>query len=200
MTDQPPILIHGAGGHAKVAYTVAIAAGREVIGFLDPNSPIQTLFGVPIHHSNPFRSDAENFIAIGNNEVRKTVAERELGRFATLIHPSAIIAPEVQIGQGTLICAGTIIQTGTTIGNHSIINTKASVDHDCKIADFVHIAPGATLCGNVTVQELALIGAGATVIPGVTIFSRATLGAGSTTLEDIHQGERWGGVPAKYLP
>jgi hypothetical protein len=52
------LLIHGAGGHAKVAYTVAIASQREVIGFLDPHSPLQTLFDLPVFKSNPYRSDS----------------------------------------------------------------------------------------------------------------------------------------------
>lgn len=200
MSTLPPILIHGAGGHAKVAYTVALAQNREVVGFFDPNSPLTTLFDLPVFKSNPFRSDAENFIAIGNNDIRRQIAERELGKFATLIHPSAIIAPEVTIGTGSLICAGAIIQTGTTIANHCIINTRASVDHDCHIADYVHIAPGATLCGGVNVHQQALIGAGSTIIPGTVVNARATLAAGGVAIEEIFQGETWGGVPAKYLP
>jgi sugar O-acyltransferase (sialic acid O-acetyltransferase NeuD family) len=200
MSDQPPILIHGAGGHAKVAYTVAIASGREVIGFLDPNSNLQSLFGLPVHRSNPFRSEAENFIAIGSNQIRKSIADRELGHFATLIHPSAIIAPDVLIGKGTLVCAGAIIQTGSTIGSHTIINTKSSVDHDCVIGSFVHIAPGATLCGGITVGDAALVGAGATVLPNIEINPNATLAAGALAVEEIPRNETWVGVPAKYRP
>lgn len=200
MSEARPILIHGAGGHAKVAYTVAESSGRIVVGFFDPFASIQSLFGKPVSPSDPLRRDADAFIAIGDNDARMAAADRVLGGFATLIHPSAIIAPGVEIGEGSLVCAGAIIQTGTTIGRHCIINTGSRIDHDCRIGDFAHVAPGATLCGNVTLQDLVLVGAGATVIPGVELFSRAVLGAGGVALEDIHQGEKWGGVPAKYLP
>lgn len=200
MSETRPILIHGAGGHAKVAYTVAEAMGRSVVGFYDPFAEAQSLFGRPVYHSDPLRQDAENFVAIGDNATRQSVAERILGAFATLIHPTSIVAADVQIGEGCLVCAGAVIQTGTQIGKHSIVNTRAGIDHDCQIGDFVHVAPGATLCGNVILRELVLVGAGATVIPGVEIFPRAVLGAGGVALEDIHQGERWGGVPARYLP
>ncbi len=200
MSDQPPILIHGAGGHAKVAYSVAIANEREVIGFLDPNTDLQSLFGLPIYRSDPFRPDAENFVAIGSNNIRMSIAEKLPGPIATLIHPSAIISPEVSIGTGTLVCAGAIIQISTRIGSHSIINTQASVDHDCQIGSFVHVAPGATICGGVYVGDLALIGAGATVIPNIEIHSGATLAAGALAIEEVPRNETWIGVPAKYKP
>jgi len=200
MSSQPPILIHGAGGHAKVAYSVAISLGREVIGFLAPSSDLQSLFNLPIFRADPFRSEAEQFVAVGNNGTRKAIADSLRGPIATLIHPSAMIANDVTIGQGTLVCAGAIIQTCTSIGQNTIINTKASVDHDCRIGNFVHIAPGATLCGNITVGDQALIGAGATVIPNLEINSGATLAAGALAIEEIPRNETWVGVPAKYKP
>lgn len=194
-----PILIHGAGGHAKVAYTVAIASRREVFGFLDPHSPHQTLFNLPVFKSNPYRSDAESLIAIGNNIIRQQLAEKELNAFATLVHPSAIIAPGVTLGPGTLVCAGAIIEADSTIGSHTIINSGATINHDCTIGNYVHIAPGATLCGGITVHDQALIGAGSTIIPNITVNKESTLAAGATLIEDLPPGETWGGVPARYL-
>ncbi len=95
-------------------------------------------------------------IAIGNNSVRKQLAER-LGLkkedFITLIHPSAIVSKSAVIGEGTVIMAGAIIQADARIGAHCIINTGAVAEHDNQISDYVHLSPRVTLSGAVAVQE-----------------------------------------------
>lgn len=83
---------------------------------------------------------------------------------------------------------GAIVQACAHIGKHCIINTGASVDHECIIEDFVHISPHSTLCGNVHVGEGAWIGAGTTIIPGVKIGKWSVVGAGSVVTKDIPDG------------
>ena len=83
---------------------------------------------------------------------------------------------------------GAIVQSDVCIGSHCIINTGASVDHECLIADYVHISPHCTLCGNVQVGEGTWIGAGSVVIPGVKIGKWSIIGAGSVVTKDIPDG------------
>jgi acetyltransferase EpsM len=196
----PPLLIYGAGGHAKVAYTVAIAQNRQVLGFIDPYTNLDSLYDLPIIQTNLTRPDAELFIAIGHNPTRKKVAELNPGEFATLIHPSAVVAPDAIIGPGTLICAGAVIQAAAVIGSHCIVNTRASVDHDCHIGDFAHIAPGSTLCGGVSIGAETLIGAGSTIIQNMKVGHKSTLAAGAVAIEEIPSNETWAGIPAVYKP
>jgi len=112
-------------------------------------------------------------VAVGDNRSRKCEVERlkkEEWRFAPAqIHPRAYVARDVVIGEGTVVMAGAVIQPGARIGRHCIVNTCASVDHDCLVKDYAHIAPGAHLCGNVHVGEGALIGVGVGVAPGARI-------------------------------
>lgn len=109
-------------------------------------------------------------IAVGNNFDRKREAAHYWPEpYQVLIHPSAIVAPDVVIGIGTVIMAGAVIQPGTRIGKHCIINTGATVDHDCVIEDYAHIAPGAHLCGHVHIGEGALVGVGVGIAPGCKI-------------------------------
>ncbi len=89
--------------------------------------------------------------------------------FETVIHPSAVIAPEVHIDDGVQVMAGAIVQPGSWLGENVIINTGARVDHDCTIDAHAHVAPGVTLSGNVHVGNGAHIGAGATVIQGIKV-------------------------------
>jgi acetyltransferase-like isoleucine patch superfamily enzyme len=83
------------------------------------------------------------------------------------------------------------------VGHNSIINTRASVDHDCVIGAHVHLAPGVTLSGGVTVGEGTHIGTGAVVIQGMTIGPRAIVGAGAVVVADVPAGAVVLGVPAR---
>lgn len=109
-------------------------------------------------------------IAVGDNAARKREAGAHAGeRFPELIHSGAYVGRMVSIGEGTVIMAGAVVQPGAVIGRFCILNTGCSVDHDCVLGDFVHIAPGAHLCGNVRVGEGALVGVGVGVAPGAVI-------------------------------
>ena len=86
-----------------------------------------------------------------------------------------------------------------TYGVNTIINSGAIVEHDCQIGAHAHIAPRATLCGNVVVGDHTFIGAGATIIEGVTIGSNVTVGAGSVVLRDIPNNVISVGIPSKII-
>ncbi len=179
--------LYGASGHAKVIKDILDACGIKVEALVDDNPNVNELQGVPVVHSaeglSPF------IISIGNNKVRKMIAERlSQAEFVVAIHPSAIISPSATIGRGSVVMQGAIVQADARIGDHCIINTGATIDHECVIGDYAHISPNATLCGNVEVGEGSWIGAGATVIPGVKIGKWALIGAGSVVTKDIPDG------------
>jgi UDP-3-O-[3-hydroxymyristoyl] glucosamine N-acyltransferase len=109
-------------------------------------------------------------IAVGDNAARKKEAEAHAGEFfPILMGPGAFVAKDVTVGEGTVIMSGAIIQTGAQIGKHCILNTGCSVDHDCILGDYVHIAPGAHLCGHVEVGEGSLVGVCVGIAPGCII-------------------------------
>ena len=95
--------------------------------------------------------------------------------------------------------ANAAINPGAEIGKHCIINTASIVEHDCKIADFVHISPNASLAGNVTVEEGAHIGIGSSIIQGVTIGKWAVIGAGSVILKNVPDFATVVGNPGRVI-
>ena len=110
------------------------------------------------------------FIAVGDNASRKREYEANKGCFFPhYCCEHSVISPSARIGDGTIIMAGAVVQANARIGRFCIINTGATVDHDCVLEDFVHIAPGAHLCGGVHVGEGALVGVGVGIEPGVVI-------------------------------
>jgi len=176
--------LYGASGHAKVIIDILLSQNIQVKGLIDDNEAINELLEYPVFHNSKGLNPV--IISIGDNKIREKVS-RKLARhaFGTGIHSSAIISPNSIIEEGTVVMQGAIIQSGCAIGKHCIVNTGTSVDHDCKIADFVHVSPHSTLCGNVTVGEGSWIGAGTTIIPGVKIGKWCIVGAGSVVTKDI---------------
>lgn len=178
------MIIYGASGHGKVVEDIVEAMGQKVSCFVDDNQSVDSVHGIPVIHR--YQPTAEPvIIAIGSNATRKRLAEKLEAHYAIAVHPSAVVSPRANIGDGTVVMAGAIVQTDAVIGNHCIINTGASVDHECRIGNFAHLSPHATLCGNVAVGEGTWIGAGATIIQGIHIGKWAVVGAGSVITNDV---------------
>ena len=194
------VLLQGGGGHAKVVLDLLLGEGIVVPALVDAKFT-GDMFGVPRmkEYDPTFERDAFVIVAIGDNAIRKRVAESTKHTFTNAIHRSAVISSSVTMGLGNMILHGAIVQAQSTIGNHVIINTGAQVDHDCVVDDYAHIAPRVVLCGNVSVGEGTLIGAGATVIPGKKIGKWATIGAGAVVVKDIPDFAVAVGHPARII-
>lgn len=200
------LIIIGAGGHGRVVADIAEQVHRyKSIAFLDDVTPSDAF-------SYPFLGDttkAENFIheydifvAIGNSKARQKIMERLAPHgalFPTLIHPSAIISKDVVIERGTVIMPGVVINRGAKLGTGIIVNTSSSIDHDCTVGNYCHIAVGSHLCGTVKVGDHTWIGAGAIVNNNISICRLCTIGAGSVVIRDITTPCTVVGCPARPL-
>lgn len=196
------LAIIGASGHGKVVADIARKNGYKDIVFLDDDESIHECGGYPVigKSSEAGTIDADAIIGIGNAGVRKQIQETIPDeKLVTLIHPDAVVAEDVVIGKGTVVMAGTVINPGVRIGKGCIINTCSSVDHDCVVCDYVHIAVGSHLCGTVTVGNGTWIGAGATVSNNVSICSDCMIGAGAVIVNDIKESGTYVGVPARRI-
>ena len=205
------ILILGASGHGRVIAGAIEASGEHhLVGFVDVRYPDElALLARPLLGSD---SDIGKIItehsiegvvvAIGDNWMRAKVVRR-LARdlpaiaFPAVVHPTAIVADGVTIGEGSLVMAGAILNPGVAVGDHAIVNTGACVDHDSSLSSFSSFAPGAVCGGNVSVGEFTAIGIGATLIHGVTVGTHVVLGAGAVALRDIPDLSVAFGVPAR---
>ena len=95
--------------------------------------------------------------------------------------------------------AQAVVQPGSRLGEGCIVNTAATVDHDCTLGAFVHISPGAHLAGGTQVGEDSWIGIGACTRQQVRIGSGVTVGAGAAVVGDVADGLTVAGVPARVL-
>ncbi len=194
--------IIGANGHAKVIIDILAVCNVEISGIWDDNRDIKVLNNFPVNGSiaefSKLNTD-QFIIAIGNNIVRKRIAERLMQPKLLAMHPTSAIASSVVLGAGTVLMANTSINANARIGDYVIINTNASVDHDCKIANFVHVSPQVGLAGAVEVGEGTHIGIGASVIQGIKIGKWATIGAGTVIIKDVPDYAVVVGNPGKVI-
>lgn len=203
-------IIIGAGGHSKVLIEALRASSADIKGIVDSNPKLADtrILGIPVLGGDgvvdefaPSQVRLVNGVgSIGLTLKRQQVFEKFKDKgysFDTVVHPSAVVASDVELGEGAQVMAGAVIQPGCRIGTDSIINTRASVDHDCIIGNHVHIAPGVTLSGGISVGSGSHIGTGATVIQGISIGSCCLIAAGAVVIKDIVDGAKVRGLPAR---
>lgn len=214
MDSQRDFILWGCGGHAIVLSEIINASGGRVIALFDNHDRVTVLPDVPVFvgedgfktwaSSHGCLADVFGFVAIGGSLgrtrllIQKTFHANGIS-CSVLIHPSASISSSAVIGLGSQVLASSNIAAKVHIGESCIVNHMASVDHECIVGNGVHIAPGAILCGCVTVEDGAFIGAGAVILPRLTIGADAVVGAGAVVTRNVPARAMVVGNPAKQL-
>ncbi|MDA2736505.1 acetyltransferase [Bacillus cereus group sp. Bc015] len=201
------LLIIGANGQGKVVADVALKMNKwQSIAFLDDNKSVKSSVGIEvIGKSTDFLNyieDYDIFVGIGNNVIREKIQgelEAEGASLPTLIHPSAIIGEQVELGAGTVVMAGAVINCCTTIGKGCIINTGSTIDHDNLIEDYVHISPGVHLAGTIKVGRGTWLGIGSVVSNNISITNGCRIGAGALVIRNINEVGTYVGVPVTKI-
>jgi len=204
------VIIVGGGGQGLIVADILLRAreagsSAEAIGFVDDTRALmgKSILGLavlgPIDALDTVPHDGI-VIAVGDNHVRRELSEHLISRGERLItarHPFTSIAPDVRIGDGSMISAGAIISPGVLIGRGMILNTKASVDHNTIIGDFAHVSAGGTVGANCTIGDEVLVALGASVVSRRCVGARTVIGAGAVVVHDIPAGVVAYGVPAR---
>ncbi|USD62241.1 acetyltransferase [Vibrio sp. SCSIO 43140] len=200
MSDKAmlPIVMIGGGGHASVLAEILLTQGREILAVISPEDVSQrSVFkGITILEKDEdiLRFDKDKVLLVnGIGMMPKSGFKQRINEyflslgfeFETVIADSAFVSPYSKIETGAQILPMAVIQTGATVGCHSTINTSALIEHDCKIGSYNHIAPMATLCGQVTTGRGTYIGANATVIQSIDLGEDVIVGAGTTVTQSL---------------
>ena len=202
----------GGGGHASVLLEAArLNSTLRIVGYVAQADGALSAAGIERLGDDACASDlmrrgiahAVLGVAGARDNARRAAlfdTWRSVGfQFVSVIHPAAVVSPRSKCGEGLQALPRAVINVGASIGANVIVNSGAIVEHDCVLADHVHIAPGATLCGGVEVGAGTLVGAGSTIVPSVVIGAGVMIGAGSVVLRDVPAGARVAGVPARPI-
>lgn len=212
MTRSPALILLGAGGHAKVLVDALRQVGTPIAFAVDLDSARHgaELMGIRIAGGDEevFRHAPDTVRLVnGLGSIRAASGRKNLFerfrnkgyRFETVVHTSAIVSPDVELGEGAQVMAGAVIQAGSWIGSNAIVNSGAIVDHDCRVGDHVHIAPGVVLSGGVRVGDCSHVGTGACVIQQIEIGEACTIGAGAVVVRHVASQSTVVGVPAREV-
>jgi UDP-perosamine 4-acetyltransferase len=205
------IIIVGAGGNARVLVDMIQRGGRfEIAGLIDdsPSRHGADVFGHQVLGGRELLASlqrdgvryAVNAVgSAGVNDARNRVfADLVAMGFAMpqIVHPTAILGCEVEIGAGVLLMAGVIVNPGARLGANVLVNTGTVIEHDCVLEDDVFVGPGCALAGATHVGHGAFIGVGAKTIQGIHIGPRAVVAGGAMVIRDVPPAAMVAGVPA----
>ena len=209
------MIFWGATGQAKVLRECMRDSGLKLVALFDNNSALESPFpGTPLYVGKSgfeewMRGRGSNrplgfLVAIGGARGRDRIAIQDYLQSFGLTplvakHRSAFVADDVNIGEGSQILANSAVCVETTLGRGCIVNTGATLDHECRVDDGVHIGPGAHLAGCVVVGACAMIGTGAVVSSRIKIGREALVGAGAVVIEDVSPNTVVVGNPARVL-
>lgn len=207
------IAIVGAGGLGK---EIAVLIGQlnhvqkkwNLVGFYDDGVKAgTTVLSLPVIGSveelNAYTKPLNVIIAIGNPEIKAKIVARITNpaiSFPVLIHPSAILGPQVTLGAGSIITAGCVLTVDIQIGKHVLVNLNTTIGHDVRMDDYTSVMPGAHLSGFVTVGKSVFIGTGASVLQHLTLEEGACVGAGAVVTKSVKKNETVIGIPARPYP
>ena len=211
------LIILGGSGIGMIAISIAKELGVYTIGgFLNDIVPIGTKIGkydsFPVIGTTAdlpkFLEDSNNvfFIAYVGMQNEKMVFDKitslniPLDRFATLIHPSAIIPKGMcKIGYGVLMAPLSQLSPDTTLEDNSIMLPNSFLGHDSTLRRFAHVASNAVVGANVDIGRAVHVGTNATIREKVKIGDFALIGSGAVVLNDVASNSVVVGNPAKLL-
>jgi len=209
------LVIVGAGGFGRetielVRARQAAGDGIELRGICDDDERLwgTMVLGVPVIggiDTVADHADCRVVITIGNPSnfgVRQRVVEK-LGlpddRYATVVHPTAVIPDSARIGLGSIVHAACVFTADVEVGSHVVMMPSVVLTHDDYVGDFVTFGAGVLVAGGVSIGSGAYIGSGAKIREYRTIGAGSLIGMGSVVTTDVPGGELWAGVPARFV-
>jgi sugar O-acyltransferase (sialic acid O-acetyltransferase NeuD family) len=208
------IVLFGTSAGAKVAhFALAHDPAYEVVAFTVDRSYITeaTFCGLPVLPFEDIETvyppgDYKMLVAIyanGMNKIRAEKYEQAKAKGYTLIsyvHPRAIVASDLVLGDNCYISEGVICRPYLTIGNDVVVMPGANIGHDTVIKDHCFIGNHAVVMGAGVMEPFCFIGPNATILEAVTIGRECLIGGGVVIQENTPEKGVYKATPPTLLP
>jgi acetyltransferase EpsM len=210
------IIIGGRGNGTVVASTVEdinkINPVWEIIGFLN-DFDTGDINGYPIlgdiskESVDKYRDDENVFffyslisVKLNHKFIHKLHdLNLPVERFATIIHPTAVVSKFAEIGYGVAIQPLVNISPNVKIGNHIHVFAQAMIGHDAVLRDYSYVANNACIGGHTTLEEGAYIGTNATTIEKIKIGKWSIVGMGTVVIRNVEDYNIVVGNPSRVI-
>ncbi|MCL2633260.1 MAG: acetyltransferase [Oscillospiraceae bacterium] len=205
--------IYGSGGLGReVLETIrainAVSDTWQHIVFINDFKTDESLVnGIKVFTFDEFKAEflpetTKTVIAVGEPQPRKMLREKVTASgysLQTIIHPTAFIASETQIGDGTIVQFGSLVSCNVTIGESVAIHPNTNIGHDSVVGNDVVFSPFVALSGHCIVGDEVYLGVGAIVKERITIGKNTIIGMGSAVMRDIQEDVIALGNPARAM-
>ncbi len=213
MRDMKKILFWGGTGKARIIEKMISNQGNKKVEILAIYDSFLTELPFPspvrfISSPNELKQVLPNIThfvtCIGGEHgyARFKISEelKKLGlESVEVISPKALLDDIEYKGEGLQMMPGAVVHKFSSIGDQCIINTNATVDHECVLGNGVHVMGGASIAGAVEIGNYSTIGTNATILPNIKLGKGVFVGAGAVVNKDINDYEVVIGAPARKL-
>ena len=202
--------IYGYGGHGleveELARVINLKENRwdRVIFIDDAPEKIddEKIFSFEAIKTGYNINEIEFMLGIGEPVIREKIYNKvkESGYgFATLIHPTAVVAESAKIEEGVMIAANTFISVKTHLHENVLIQPMAVIDHEVEVGRNSVVSSFVAMGGNTGLGETSFIGLNASVKQGIKIGNGSVVGMGSVVIKDVPDKTLVVGNPALVI-
>lgn len=191
ISERLPILLLGAGGHARACIDVIEQNGQyAIMGLVGTVEEVgSSVLGYPVLGTDLdlpklLESHAAGIVTIGQIKTPEPrirlfeMLERHACTVPAIVSPNAYVSPHACVGPGSVVLHGAVINAGAMVGRNCIINSLALVEHDVKVGDHCHVATGARINSGVQIGDGSFVGSGCSICQGITVGRRCIIGMG----------------------
>ncbi|MBF9038838.1 acetyltransferase [Rhodobacterales bacterium LSUCC0246] len=196
--------VYGAAGCGRgILPILRIQYPRSKLVFIDDELGPGTANGADIVGWNEFQKfenqGASVCLAVSNPSVRSNLYEKCMGRGIPVVEARAsnvVQMDNVELGVGACLSPFVTLTSNIRVGLSLHANLYSYIEHDCVVGDFVTLAPGAKVNGNIVLEDYVYVGAGAVIRQGLRVGAGAIIGMGAVVTRDVPPGVVVVGNPA----
>jgi sugar O-acyltransferase (sialic acid O-acetyltransferase NeuD family) len=209
------LLIFPFGGNAKESLISVLAINRvrpewDVAGFIDDDRALHGMdyCGFKVLGGKELLIQyKEAFVLAVPGSPKSCLRRKEIigglpvekSRFATIVHPSVVRAPDAAVGYNTLLMPHVVVSCGVRIGNHCIVLPNTVIAHDSVVGDYCCIGSNVSISGSVDIGSECYIGSGVKIRENVRVGERTLIGLGANVVSDIGKETVAFGNPARAV-